>query len=95
MITMGQNINVNIRMDEDLKKQAEQLFAEFGMNMTTAFIIFTKAVVRERKIPFEISAPIDDFYNAYNQKRLQETIANSGKKLVIKTISDLESTKND
>lgn len=71
---MAQSINVNIRMDEDLKKQAEQLFAEFGMNMTTAFTIFVKAVVRERRIPFEISAPIDDFYNDYNQARLKKSI---------------------
>ena len=71
---MGQSVNVNIRMDEELKKQAEQLFAEFGMNMTTAFTIFVKAVVRERRIPFEISAPADDFYNEYNQARLKKSI---------------------
>jgi DNA-damage-inducible protein J len=74
-IVMAQSINVNIRMDEDLKKQAEQLFAEFGMNMTTAFTIFVKTVVRERRIPFEIAAaPIDDFFNEYNQARLKKSI---------------------
>jgi len=41
--------SINIRMDEELKKQAEYLFSEFGMNMTTAFTIFAKAVVRERE----------------------------------------------
>jgi DNA-damage-inducible protein J len=41
-------------MDEGLKKQAEQLFDEFGMNMTTAFTVFAKTVVREKRIPFEI-----------------------------------------
>jgi DNA-damage-inducible protein J len=50
--------NVTFRMDEDLKKQAEQLFNEFGMNMTTAFTIFTKAVVRQGKIPFEIAVDV-------------------------------------
>lgn len=49
------NANVTIRMDEDLKKQAEQLFSELGMNITTAFTIFTKTAVREQRIPFEIS----------------------------------------
>ena len=92
---MAQSINVNIRLDEDLKKQAEQLFAEFGMNMTTACTVFIKAAVRERKIPFEISAPmplIDDFYNPYNQARLQKTIAklNAGEPLIYKTIEELE-----
>lgn len=36
---------ISIRIDEELKKQAEELFAEFGMNTTTAFTIFAKAVV--------------------------------------------------
>ena len=47
---------ITIRIDEDLKKQAEVLFNEMGMNLTTAYTIFTKAVVRQGKIPFEISA---------------------------------------
>jgi len=78
---MAKTINVNIRMDEELKKQSEQLFAEFGMNMTTAFTIFAKAVIRERRIPFEISASSDDFYNEYNQTRLKKSIdaLNAGK----------------
>jgi len=67
--------SINIRIDEDLKKQVEYLFAEFGMNMTTAFTVFAKAVVREKKIPFEISAVTDDFYNEYNQDRIKKAIA--------------------
>jgi len=67
--------SINIRIDEDLKKQAEHLFSEFGMNMTTAFTIFIKAVVREQKIPFEISMPKDDFFNEYNQNRIRKAIA--------------------
>jgi len=64
---------VNIRIDEDLKKQAESLFADFGMNMTTAFTIFAKAVVRERKIPFEITAS-DPFYSETNIAHLKKSI---------------------
>jgi len=48
--------SITIRIDEHLKKQAETLFENIGMNMTTAFTIFTKAVVRQGKIPFEIAA---------------------------------------
>lgn len=51
---MGQAI-FSVRMDEDLKKEFEELCNGFGMNMTTAINIFAKAVVRERKIPFEIA----------------------------------------
>lgn len=47
--------NISIRMDAELKKQAEQLFSELGMNMTTAFNIFLRQAVRQQKIPFEIS----------------------------------------
>jgi DNA-damage-inducible protein J len=50
--------NVTIRMDEVLKKQAETLFEDMGMNMTTAFTVFAKAAVRQGKIPFEISGNI-------------------------------------
>lgn len=64
---------ISIRIDEELKKQAEELFAEFGMNMTTAFTIFVKAVVRERKIPFEIKAD-DLFYNENNMLHLIKSI---------------------
>lgn len=46
----------SIRMEESLKKKFDSLCNEFGMNATTAINIFAKAVVRERKIPFEITA---------------------------------------
>ena len=60
--------NVSIRMDSELKSQSERLFADMGMNMTTAFTIFAKAVVREGKIPFEIKA--DPFHDRRNIERL-------------------------
>jgi DNA-damage-inducible protein J len=71
--------SVTIRMDENLKKQAETLFDEMGLNMTTAFTMFTKAVVRQQKIPFEISA--DTFYSETNQEHLRKAISelNAGK----------------
>lgn len=46
----------SVRMDENLKRQFDALCSDFGMNATTAFTVFAKAVVRERKIPFEISS---------------------------------------
>ena len=47
----------SVCMEEDLKRQFDALCEEFGMNTTTAFNIFARAVVRERRIPFEIFAP--------------------------------------
>jgi len=46
----------SVRMDDKLKREFDALCAEFGMNATTAFNVFARAVVRERKIPFEIAA---------------------------------------
>ena len=50
----------SIRMDETLKKQFDALCSDFGMNATTAFNVFAKKVVQERRIPFEISSPVDN-----------------------------------
>ena len=50
----------SVRMDEVLKKQFDELCREFGMNASTAINVFARAVVRQRKIPFEISSPESD-----------------------------------
>jgi DNA-damage-inducible protein J len=55
---MSETTNLTIRMDKELKEQAEQLFSELGMNMTTAFTVFVRQAVRQKKIPFEISLNI-------------------------------------
>ena len=52
---MAGSTNISIRMDSDLKAQAEELFSELGMNLTTAFNIFVRQSLREGRIPFEIS----------------------------------------
>lgn len=51
----GTTTNISIRMDTDLKAQAEDFFGELGMNLTTAFNIFVRQSLREGRIPFEIS----------------------------------------
>ena len=47
-------VSTNISLDEDLKKEAQTLFAEFGLDLTTAITIFLKQSVREGRIPFAI-----------------------------------------
>ena len=51
----GTTTNISIRMDADLKAQADALFAELGMNLSTAFNIFVRQALREGRIPFDIS----------------------------------------
>lgn len=48
------NVNINIRIDSELKKQFESFCDDMGLNMTTAFTLFAKKAVREYRIPFEI-----------------------------------------
>ena len=49
-----------IRLDSDLKNRFDTLCEGFGMSASTAFNIFVRAVVRKRKIPFEIEMPEED-----------------------------------
>ena len=50
----GTTTNVSFRMDTELKAQAEALFSEPGMNLSTAFNIFVRQSLREGGIPFAI-----------------------------------------
>lgn len=70
---MSQVVNVNFRMDAELKKSMEEVCADIGINLTTAFTIFAKKVSRERRIPFELSA--DPFYSENNMKYLEKIIS--------------------
>ncbi len=73
--------NINIRIDENLKKDFDSFCSEIGMSMTTAFCVFAKMAVKQRKIPFEISADVDPFYSEANLKFLRRGIKalNEGK----------------
>ena len=51
----GTSANISIRMDSELKAQADALFAELGINLSTAFNIFVRQSLREGRSPFEIS----------------------------------------
>ena len=85
---------VNIRMDEDLKKNMEQTCQELGINMTTAFTIFAKKMSREKRIPFEVS--IDPFYSDTNMKALTESVAQLKQgKVVVKTMEELEAMADE
>ena len=47
--------NLNIRTDKAIKDQAEEIFNELGLNMTTAVNMFLRTAIREHGIPFELS----------------------------------------
>ena len=59
-MTMGQTVTT-IRIDSELKAEFDRLCDEFGMSVNTAFNIYVKTVVRQRRIPFQIEAdPVDE-----------------------------------
>ena len=70
---------INLRVDDDIKKGAERTFNDIGLSMSTAINIFLKAVVRENRIPFELSA--DPFYSKENIAELERRVSDirSGK----------------
>ena len=71
---MAQTINVTVRLDREVKENAERLFSDLGMNLSTAFNIFARQALRQGKIPFEI---FDPFYSEKNQERLARSIADA------------------
>lgn len=65
-------VQVKILVDGNIKREAEKIFDDIGISMSTAINIYLKAVVRENRIPFELSA--DPFYSDVNMSRLRESI---------------------
>ncbi len=57
--------NLNIKTDKEIKEQAEIIFSESGLNMTTAINMFLKTIVRENGIPFELKLDIPNIVTAY------------------------------
>ena len=77
VLYMSQAVNVNFKLDADVKKSMEQACADMGLTMSAAFTVFAKKVGRER--PFEITA--DPFYSESNMAHLRRGVAalNAGK----------------
>lgn len=87
--------NITIRMDEELKKQAEELFSELGLNMTTAFTVFAKQAVREQKIPFMLSKRTPNQETLEAIKEIEEMKKDKNKKTYHNFAELLEEVKNE
>lgn len=70
---MAQAVNVNFKLDADVKKSMELACSELGLSMSAAFTIFAKKVAREKRIPFEVS--VDPFYSESNIRYLEKKLA--------------------
>lgn len=65
-------VNVNFKLDADVKRSMEQVCNEMGLSMSAAFTVFAKKVSRERRIPFEINA--DPFFSENNIRYLENVM---------------------
>ena len=93
MLILAQTL-VNFRIDENTKKEMEQVCNELGMNVTTALNIFIKKMIREKRIPFDVS--IDPFYSESNMRALEKSKKELEKgNVVIKTLEELEAMENE
>lgn len=86
------SINVNIRMDSELKKRFEVFCDDMGMSMTTAFNIFAKKAVREYRIPFEIGAELP---NAETREAIEEVRRMKADPSLGKAYTDVEAMMED
>jgi DNA-damage-inducible protein J len=65
-------------MDSDVKKQFDEFCSNVGMNTTTAFNMFARVVIREKRLPFEVTTSPDPFYSESNMAELHRRIADAG-----------------
>lgn len=73
-------VNVTIRMDKELKQQADELFADLGMSLSTAFTVFAKQAIREQAIPFTIERAFNtETINAMKEVEEMKAKPNSSK----------------
>lgn len=70
---------ISLRIEDDVKKKAEQACADIGMSLSTAINIYLKKLGREKRIPFEVS--VDPFYSESNMEHLRRGVEalNAGK----------------
>jgi len=61
-------------MDDDIKRGFDDFCNEVGINTSVAVNMFVRAVLREKRIPFEIASSQDPFYSSKNQHRLKEAM---------------------
>ena len=79
-------VSTNVSIDADIKKQAQELFAELGMDLSTAINIFIRQALRQHSIPFEITA---DIPNDETAKALDHVRKRVGLSRGFHTVSEL------
>lgn len=65
---------IQLRVDDEMKADVEQLYKDMGMDIPSAIRLFFKQSLIRNGLPFTVER--DPFYNEYNQARLAEAIDN-------------------
>ncbi len=65
----------SVRMDSEIKKQFDDFCEKVGMSTSTAFNMFARAVLREKRLPFDVAIESDQFYSESNLSHLRRGIA--------------------
>lgn len=82
---------VSIRLDDQLKLELDAMCDAMGMNLTTFFTIYAKRALRDRRIPFDITAPEDHFYSEENMNQLRKAVSQvKAGHVVVKSMEELE-----
>lgn len=87
---------VTLRMEDNVKDDLDEMLASMGMNIATFYNIYTLRTLRDRKIPFDITAPVDPFYSESNMaqiKKAQNQIQNG--ETVTVSFDKLEAMANE
>ena len=93
--------NITVRIDDEVKREAEILFEKLGMSVSGAINVFFRQAIRDQAIPFTIRAKTqeekyNEYFNPYNMKILEESIAElKAGKGIVKTMAELEAMENE
>jgi len=85
--------NITVRIDDDVKRDAETLFGKLGLSISGAINIFFRQAIREQAIPFRVRAvsEYEEYFNEHNMERLKESIAQAESgQVIVKTMAELE-----
>lgn len=88
-------VNVNIELEKNIKKDAEKIFSEMGLNMTTAVNLFLLATIREKKIPFEITAIVKDDIEQKYEEFLIKKLRNAEEQEKLEMMRKFDDFKNE
>ena len=87
---------VSLRFDDEMKRQLDEMCDEMGMNLTTFFMIYAKKALRDSRIPFEVTAPLDPFYSYSNMEQLKKAKGQvASGQVVVKTMEELEAMERE